>query len=170
MSHDPASDHRAAGPARARVAILTVSDTRDLATDKSGRLIQDLVEAGGHHVSERLLVKDEADEICATLLRLLQRADVDVALVTGGTGIASRDVTVDVVAEMIHKELTGFGELFRMLSFNEIGAAAMLSRAIAGTVDDKLVFVMPGSSAAVKLAMERLILPELVHSVGLLRQ
>jgi len=157
--------HRRAAPAHIRCAVLTISDTRTEDTDTSGRTISDLLQAQGHTVSARLLVTDDPDRIAAALDALLARDDVQVVLTTGGTGISRRDSTYEVVERMLEKRLDGFGELFRMISYGEIGAAAMLSRACAGLARGRAIFVMPGSEAAVHLAMEKLVLPELGHVV-----
>ena len=154
-----------------RCFVATVSDTRTIETDKSGRLIIDLLEKANHTCIEHTIVKDEMDEIKAMLTRAVENDKVDVILLTGGTGIAKRDVTIEVVEEMFEKTIPGFGELFRMLSYTEdIGSRALLSRATAGVVDEKVVVAMPGSSGAVKLAMNKLIIPELSHFVHELRK
>lgn len=153
-------------------AVLTVSDTRTEATDTGGQLIRDRLTEAGHRVLDHAICKDEPTEIRARLERWLARQDLHAILTTGGTGIARRDTTIEVVESLITVPLQGFGELFRMLSWHEVGAAAMLSRATAGLVvrepaagDDTLVFSMPGSTNAVKTAMEKLIVPELAHLV-----
>lgn len=144
--------------------VVTISDTRELATDKSGDFIEQYVTEHGHKVVERRIIEDETDQITKVVEEGADRDDVDVVLMTGGTGISKRDVTIETVEELFAKEITGFGELFRMLSYTEdIGSAAIMSRATAGVVEDTAVFAMPGSSGAVKLAMEKLILPELAH-------
>jgi molybdenum cofactor biosynthesis protein B len=143
--------------------VVTVSDTRTAADDRSGDLIAELLAAGGHAVAARALVPDEPTAVAAVVRELAARSDVAVVLLTGGTGVAPRDQTPEAIAALLTKELPGFGELFRMLSYQEIGAAAMLSRACAGMIDRTAVFLMPGSTAAVRLAMERLIVPELGH-------
>jgi molybdenum cofactor biosynthesis protein B len=159
------SDHRRTAPAAVRCAVVTISDTRTEATDTSGRAIADLLASAGHHVAARSLVPDDAARVRATLEDLLARADLDAILTTGGTGITSRDGTYEVVESLIDKFLDGFGELFRMLSYADIGPAAMLSRACAGLARGKILVSMPGSEAAVRLAMEKLVLPELGHLV-----
>ena len=160
------SEHRAQAEALGAVSVgvLTVSDTRDLSTDKSGQLIVDLVVEAGHNLAARRLVRDEPEQIRAAVLELCA-SGLDAVLSSGGTGIGARDQTSDVVGPLLEKELPGYGELFRMLSWEEVGSAAMLSRAVGGTVGRTLVFCMPGSSNAVRLAMTRLILPELRHLV-----
>jgi len=154
---------RAAGVGSAGVAIVTVSDSRDAASDRGGPRLAELVEAGEHRVVDRRLVRDDQSAIHATVRELLEAPDVDVVLVTGGTGVASRDVTLEAVRPLFDRELPGFGELFRALSWESIGAAAMLSRAAAGVSDGRAIFLLPGSPAALDLAMEQLILPELRH-------
>lgn len=150
--------------------VVTVSDTRTEETDKSGQLIKEVLQAAGHRIQAYHIIKDEPNEIRPLLEKLLARSDLEALIINGGTGIARRDVTFDVVSTMVEKLIPGFGELFRLLSHQEIGSAAMLSRAMAGTVGDKVVFSMPGSSGAVRLAMEKLILPEMGHIVYELRK
>ncbi len=160
-----ADEHRASGPKAVRVGVLTVSDTRDAHGDLSGALIRTLLESGGHVVAAQSIVKDERGAIASTVVDWTMEDQLDALIVTGGTGIASRDTTPDAVEPLFERVLPGFGELFRMLSFEEVGSAAMLSRAQAGVVRRKPVLLLPGSRNAVKLAMERLILPELRHLV-----
>ncbi|HLQ72494.1 MAG TPA: MogA/MoaB family molybdenum cofactor biosynthesis protein [Bacillota bacterium] len=149
-----------------RCLILTISDTRSMKTDKSGQLIQTLLCENDHEVVERKVIPDNMTVIRSSILEACRNPDIDVILTTGGTGISYRDVTIETIDEILDKELTGFGELFRMLSYTEdIGAAAMMSRAIAGSYKHKAIFAMPGSSGAVKLALNKLILPELSHVV-----
>ena len=158
-------EHKALAPLSVRCFILTVSDTRTEATDASGRVIAELLTAAGHVVAGRTIVKDEADLVRGTLERRLASSDVQAIITTGGTGITSRDSTYEVVSGLLQKRLDGFGELFRMLSFEQIGPAAMMSRACAGLVAGHIVVSLPGSEAAVRLAMERLLIPELGHLV-----
>lgn len=146
-----------------RVAVVTVSDTRTRANDTGGDLIEQRATGGGAVIVFRAIVKDEPDQIGALLDRIIAETDAQVVLFTGGTGIAPRDTTYDAIARRLEKVMPGFGELFRMLSYAEVGAAAMLSRAIAGTYRGKLVFCMPGSPNAVQVAMDKLIMPELQH-------
>jgi molybdenum cofactor biosynthesis protein B len=160
-----AEEHRQSAPPAVRCAVVTVSDTRTLENDTSGQLIVEVLKNAGHTVAEHVVVPDEPQPLREAVLRFAASAEVDAVLLTGGTGIAARDQTPDTIAELLTKELPGFGELFRMLSYEEIGAAAMLSRAVGGLVDGTLVLAMPGSTAAVRLAMEKLILPELPHLV-----
>lgn len=144
-----------------RVAVITVSDTRTLETDTSGGLAQELLEQAGHAASPREIVRDDLEQIRATLRRHIQDAAVDVVVATGGTGITARDVTPEALAPLVTKPIVGFGELFRMLSFEEIGPATIQSRAEAALCDTTLVFVLPGSTGAVRLAMEKIIVPQL---------
>jgi molybdenum cofactor biosynthesis protein B len=145
--------------------VVTVSDTRTEATDASGRTISDLLVNAGHVVVGRTIVKDDAELVKAAVERQLESPDVQAIITTGGTGISSRDSTFEAVEGLLNKRLDGFGELFRMLSFNEIGPSAMLSRATAGLASKKIVVALPGSEGAVRLALERLLLPELGHLV-----
>jgi molybdenum cofactor biosynthesis protein B len=163
-------EHRAHGPTRVRCLLVTVTDTRTEATDRSGQLAKGLVEAAGHEVVGYRIVRDEPAEVAALVGAVAAQAGADVVILNGGTGIARRDSTYEAVAGLIEKRLDGFGELFRMLSFQEIGPAAMASRASAGVVGGTLLFSLPGSTGAVRLALERLILPELGHLVGELRK
>lgn len=150
-------------------AVITVSDSRTTEDDKSGALMIDGLKAHGHPVEGYKIVHDDADQIVEAVIHFADR--VDVILLNGGTGITRRDGTYEALAPMIERPMPGFGELFRMLSFDEVGGAAMLSRASAGVFRNTLVFSTPGSTAAVRLAMDRLILPELRHLVWeLLRQ
>lgn len=168
MSAHPHTHH---APNEIRCKVMTVSDTRTKADDKSGRLIRELLEEQGYQVLGQEIVADEKKEIGRALLSGCRQQNIGVVLVTGGTGIAERDVTYEVVENLLEKELPGFGELFRMLSYSEdIGSAAMMSRAIAGVISSTAIFSMPGSSGAVRLAMKRLILPELSHVVSEIRK
>jgi len=144
---------------------VTVSDTRTLETDSSGRLISTLLEERGHRVSGRTLLKDEPGDVRQTVTALVNDSSVDVVITTGGTGITARDSTFEAIDGLLQKRLAGFGELFRMLSYHEIGAAAMLSRATAGLSGRTVILALPGSEHAVRLAMEKLVLPELGHLV-----
>ncbi len=159
-------EHKKEAPKTVNCKVITVSDTRDESTDKSGRLMMDMLEGAGHKIVDYVIVKDEEESIRHEILNGCGRDDIDAILLNGGTGIAKRDVTIETVQGLLDKEIVGFGELFRMLSYQEdIGSAAILSRAIAGVVNDQAVFSTPGSSGAVKLAMNKLILPELGHVV-----
>lgn len=164
-------EHKIEAPKQVACKVITVSDTRDKTTDKSGKLMMDLLEGAGHNVISYCIVKDEADELRTEVLKGCNDPEIDVVLINGGTGIALRDITIETVKALFDKEISGFGELFRMLSYQEdIGSAAILSRAVAGTIKDKAVFSTPGSSGAVKLAMNKLILPELGHVVRELKK
>jgi molybdenum cofactor biosynthesis protein B len=151
--------------------VITVSDTRDEQTDKSGRLMKELLAEAGHQTILYQIVKDEPTEITEAIHAGCAHPEVQVILLNGGTGISPRDTTYEAVKALLEKELPGFGELFRMVSYTEdIGSAAMLSRAIAGTYRGRAVFSTPGSTGAVRLAMTKLILPELGHVVRELRK
>ena len=163
----PRSDleHKASAPASVGCYVLTVSDTRTEATDTGGRAAADLLAAAGHRIAGRTIVKDDADQVRDVIGRQLANPDVQVIITTGGTGISSRDTTYEAVCGLLSKKLDGFGELFRMLSYEQIGSAAMLSRAVAGTTAGRVVVSLPGSEAAVRLALEKLVIPELGHLV-----
>jgi molybdenum cofactor biosynthesis protein B len=154
-----------------RCAVVTVSDSRTLETDESGALMKRLLEGAGHHIADYMLLKNDEPRVRDHVRSLLARDDVDAILLTGGTGLGSRDRTVEAVRPLLDKELPGFGELFRVVSFQEqIGAAAILSRAVAGGAQGKLIVSMPGSRAAVELALTRILLPELRHAIRELRR
>jgi molybdenum cofactor biosynthesis protein B len=148
------------------LAVVTVSDTRTVETDTSGALIVELAEAAGHRIVERKIVADEPDAMTPLLHSYRDRGDLDAVLMTGGTGISPRDQTFETVSALLTKPLPGYGELFRMLSYAEIGPACLMSRALGGLMGDKAVLVMPGSRAAVALAMTKIILPELPHIIS----
>jgi molybdenum cofactor biosynthesis protein B len=150
-------------------AVITVSDTRTVETDKSGQLIRELLSHTNHAILFYTIIKDEPAQIQTQMQQMRERRDIDAVIFNGGTGIAPRDTTYDALAQLLEKTLPGFGEIFRFLSYQEIGSRAFASRAVAGTYQGKLIFSLPGSSNAVRLAMEKLILPELVHLVGQLR-
>jgi molybdenum cofactor biosynthesis protein B len=164
--HKGLRDHRAHAPASVTCAVLTVSDTRTLETDAGGALAISLLEGAGHAVALRRLVRDEPAEIGAGLEEALAHPNVQGVVLTGGTGVAPRDRTPEAVEPYLDRVLPGFGELFRQLSYAEIGAAAMLSRALAGIAQGRIVFVLPGSRGALRLAFEKLILPEIGHLAG----
>ena len=157
--------HRADAPVSVRCAVLTVSDTRTPDSDTSGALIRDTLNFSGHTVVDYRIVPDEPDQIREILTDWIRRDDVRAILTNGGTGIAARDTTYDAISGMLEKRIDGFGELFRMLSWQEVGAAAMLSRAVAGVAGETLIVAMPGSTNAVRLALTKLIVPELGHLV-----
>src|SRR3954463_15784692 len=154
----------------ARCAIVTLSDTRTRENDKSGQRLREMLERAGHSIVDYQLCRDEPAELQPLLVALLAREDFDVILPNGGTGISRRDQTIGVVERHVDQPLPGFGELFRMLSWQQIGSGAMLSRALGGIAKGKLVFAMPGSTKAVELATEKLILPELKHLLAELRK
>lgn len=158
-------EHKQHAPGSVRCVVITVSDTRTTDTDTSGRAIVELLIGAGHTVVARSIVKDEPSDIRTAIERHLASLEVDVVITTGGTGITSRDTTFETVDTLLEKRLDGFGELFRMLSYQEIGAAAMMSRATAGLSARHILVALPGSQAAVRLAMEKLLLPELGHLV-----
>jgi molybdenum cofactor biosynthesis protein B len=158
-------EHHATSPTRLGCAVITISDSRTLETDTGGQTISELLTAAGHAVLAREIVPDEPVGLERLLTLLAARDGVDAILLTGGTGLSSRDQTFETVSRLLSKPLPGYGELFRMLSYQEIGAAAMLSRATAGLIGRRVVLTMPGSPAGVRLAMEKLILPELAHLV-----
>lgn len=164
MSQVPGK-HRREAPKAVRCAVVTVSDTRTLETDTGGQTAVDLLEQAGHPVVCREIMPDEPARMRELLSALEAREDVDAVLLTGGTGLGSRDQTFETVGALLSKPLPGYGELFRMLSYEQIGPAAMLSRAVGGLMDRTVVLSMPGSPAAVRLALEKLILPELGHLV-----
>jgi molybdopterin adenylyltransferase len=146
-------------------AVITVSDTRTPETDRSGQIIQQLLQNAGHHVSTYTIVKDEPVAIQDLLEYLEHQLELEAIIFSGGTGIAPRDTTYDIVSNWLTKTIPGFGEIFRYLSYQEIGSRAMSSRATAGVKNQKLVFSLPGSTNAVELAISKLILPELNHLI-----
>lgn len=155
--------HRANAPASVACAVVTVSDTRTVENDTGGATVVSLLEAAGHRVIGREIVRDEPDLIRNAISRFSGQENVDAILLTGGTGLSARDQTFETVSALFTKRIDGYGELFRMLSYQEIGAAAMLSRAVGGLIGSTILLTMPGSPAAVRLAMDKLILPELGH-------
>lgn len=165
-----AEEHRAYAPAFLGFGLITVSDTRAREDDVSGRVLRDGVAGAGHQVLDTALVADDVAAIRAAAVRMLERPGVDVVVLTGGTGLAPRDLTVEAVAPLFDRPVEGFGELFRMLSYQQVGAAAMLSRAAAGLARGRAVFVLPGSPKAVALALEALILPEAGHLLSQARR
>ena len=162
------SEHRKAAVAGVRCAVLTISDTRALETDLSGRAIVELLEGAGHVVAKRQILRDEPMEVHEAVVA--QLGGVEAIITTGGTGITSRDSTFEAIAGLLEKRLDGFGELFRALSYQEIGSAAMLSRATAGIARGTAIFILPGAENAVRLGMTKLILPELGHVAQELRR
>lgn len=165
------AEHKKVAPSKVHCKVITVSDTRNKDTDKSGRLMIEMLDKAGHSISDYVIVKDEAESIQTEVLKGCEDPKIDVVLTNGGTGIAKRDVTIETVQHLFDKDIPGFGELFRMLSYQEdIGSAAILSRATAGVVNNTGVFATPGSRGAVKLAMTKLILPEIGHVVSELKK
>ena len=159
------AEHKAQAPREVRCYVVTISDTRTEDTDTGGRAIIELLTAAGHRLVGRAIVKDDPEMIRGILERLLANPDVQVVITTGGTGITSRDSTYEAVSGLLDKRLDGFGELFRMLSYQQVGSAVMLSRACAGLAAGRIIAALPGSEAAVRLAMEKLLIPELGHLV-----
>jgi molybdopterin adenylyltransferase len=160
------AEHKEKGKKSVRCYVVTVSDTRDETTDQSGQLIKSLLDREGHPLGGYRIVKDEPDQIESLIREVLKQADVDAIIVNGGTGISPRDGTYEVIAKLLDKRLDGFGEIFRYLSYQDIGSAAVMSRAVAGTARGKVLISLPGSRGAVTLAMEKLILPEIRHMVS----
>lgn len=156
------SEHRKRGRG-VQVAVLTISDTRTEADDEGGRTLRELLERAGHEVVHRAILKDEPEDVRREVERLVASGTVRAVVTTGGTGISARDSTIEALEPLLEKRLDGFGELFRMLSYAEVGAAAMMSRALAGTVGGVVVVALPGSVDAVRLAVEKLLGPELGH-------
>jgi molybdenum cofactor biosynthesis protein B len=164
--HEPSSHahhHRQSAVAEVATAVITVSDTRTPETDTGGDRVAELLAGRGHPVVSREIVPDEPAAIAGALRAQLARDDVRAVILTGGTGVAPRDVTPEAVEPLLDRVVPGFGELFRALSYADIGSAALLSRALAGLASGRVVFVLPGSRGAVKLAMEKLVLPEIGH-------
>jgi molybdenum cofactor biosynthesis protein B len=159
-------EHRANAPTSVGCFVLTISDTRTVADDTSGDTIVEVLQQTGHRVAGRAIVKDDATQVRAAIRAQLENRDVQAVIMTGGTGIGARDTTYEAIDVMLEKRLPGFGELFRMLSYQEIGSAAMLSRACAGTINSRIIIALPGSQNAVRLAMTKLVAPELGHLVA----
>jgi molybdenum cofactor biosynthesis protein B len=164
-ARSPVADHKAHAPRAVRCVVCTISDSKTPETDTSGQLLQELLRGGGHEVVGYQLVRDEPSQVHGVIHTACINPGVQAVIFTGGTGITSRDSTFEAIDALLEKRLPGFGELFRMLSYQEIGSAAMLSRAQAGVRAGRLLFSLPGSPAACRLALERLILPELGHMV-----
>ncbi|SDJ04640.1 MogA/MoaB family molybdenum cofactor biosynthesis protein [Alteribacillus bidgolensis] len=165
------TEHRNEAPHTAACMIITVSDTRTKEDDKSGRLISEFLESANYTVQDHRIVKDEYEDIQQLIDNAAKDEKIDAVLLNGGTGIAKRDTTYEAVQKMLEKEIPGFGELFRYLSYVEdIGSAAILSRAVAGVYHDTAIFSMPGSSGAVRLAMNKIIIPELAHVIREVRK
>jgi molybdenum cofactor biosynthesis protein B len=166
---DSVAEHRKKSELSVGVAVITLSTSRSLNTDKSGDVIQQLLEANGHRVPVRKVLPDSRNILRATLRELVREKKVDAIITTGGTGLTPSDVTIEAVQGMLDKVLPGFNSLFMLLSYSQVKSAAMLSRALAGTMKGKIIFCLPGSPRACKLATESLILPELGHIFMLLR-
>jgi molybdenum cofactor biosynthesis protein B len=165
------SQHKKEAPKRVNCKVITVSDTRTKETDKSGGLIINMLQDSSHYVQDYQIVTDDYEVIYKAIKTGCLDKEIDVILLNGGTGIAKRDVTIEVVQNLVEKQITGFGEIFRMLSYLEdIGSAAILSRSIAGVYNNTAIFSMPGSRGAVKLAMEKIIIPEISHVVREIRK
>ena len=158
-------EHKSQGPQLIRCAVITVSDTRTLETDTGGQSVIDHLTRAGYEVVQREIIPDDPLRMRPLLDELCGRDDVDAILLTGGTGVTRRDQTFETVSTFLDKPMPGYGEIFRMLSFQEIGPAACLSRAVGGIARGKVVLTMPGSPAGVRLAMEKIIVPELPHFV-----
>ena len=156
-------EHQQQGPQSIRCAVITVSDTRSLETDTGGQTVIHHLTAAGHKIAAREIIPDDPARMQPLLLSLQARDDIDAILMTGGTGISSRDQTYETVTALLDKPLPGYGELFRLLSYQEIGSAAILSRAVGGLLGRKVLLTMPGSPAAVRLAMEKIIIPQIPH-------
>ena len=163
------TEHKGKAHRTVRCAVITLSDTRTEETDTSGRRIKDLLAEQGQPVVSYRILKDEPEQITAVVRALLAQSEVDAIITNGGTGIASRDTTFEAIQSLLEKEISGFGEMFRMLSYADIGASAMLTRATAGVANGKVIISLPGSTGAVELGMTKLVLPELGHMMFLLR-
>jgi molybdenum cofactor biosynthesis protein B len=159
------SEHDLRQKVMANFAVIIISDTRDEKTDESGKIAKTLITNDGHQVLAYKIISNNKTQIQTVVKEMLQNPKTNVIVTSGGTGISKRDITVDAVSELLEKKIEGFGELFRKISYEEIGEAAIISRAIAGTVNGKLIFCLPGSKNAVKLALSKLILPGLGHAL-----
>lgn len=157
-------EHRRKGPENVRCAVIVTSDTREAQTDRSGSMITQLLQGAGHEITDYRIVPNDATALANALEATAEGSQA--VVISGGTGVSKKDITVDVVEPLLEKRLSGFGELFRHLSYREIGSATIVSRAVAGTIGARVIFCLPGSEGAVKLAMRELILPEISHIVG----
>jgi molybdenum cofactor biosynthesis protein B len=164
------ADHKVHAPKQVRVFVVTVSDTRTEDNDTSGRAAKEMITAAGHVVAGYRILKDEPAQVAALVQQIVAERAADVIVTSGGTGVSTRDSTYEAIAGLLDKRLDGFGEIFRMLSWNEVGSRAMASRAVAGVHGKTLIFSMPGSTKAVRLAMEKLVAPELGHLAGELKK
>ena len=158
-------EHKEKAPQKVSCAVLTISDTRTEQDDESGKLITEKLSQNGHRVMFYSVLKNEADSIKRKIYELLRQEELQVIITSGGTGVSHRDITVDTISPILEKKLDGFGELFRFLSYQEIGTASILSRAIAGAAGGKVILCLPGSLGAANLAMDKIILPEIGHMV-----
>jgi molybdenum cofactor biosynthesis protein B len=158
-------EHLEQSKMRVTIAIVVISDSRTLNTDESGKVAADILRKKGHSVAEQLIVGNDRDAIAGALSGLTRRADIDAILTIGGTGIGKRDITVDALSPLMEKRLEGFGEMFRMMSYKEIRTGALMSRATAGVMGGKVVMCLPGSPEAIRLAIKRIIIPEIGHMV-----
>lgn len=163
------TEHKGKAHRTVRCAVITLSDTRTEETDTSGKRIKDLLAEQGQPVVAYRILKDEPEQLAAVVQALLAQPEVDAIITNGGTGIAPRDTTFEAIQDLLEKEISGFGEMFRMLSYEDIGTAAMLTRATAGVANGKVIISLPGSTGAVELGMTKLVLPELGHMMFLLR-
>jgi molybdenum cofactor biosynthesis protein B len=159
------SEHDLRQFVEANFAVIIISDTRDEKTDESGKIAKELIIDAGHEVKAYKIIPNDKAQIRNTVRELLKNPELNVIVTSGGTGISKRDITIDTLTELFDKRIEGFGELFRKLSYEEVGEAAMISRATAGAVNGKLIFCLPGSKNAVRLALTRLILPGLGHMI-----
>ena len=162
---DSVADHRAQGGQRCGCCVITVSDTRTVETDTGGALVVERLTAAGHEILRREIISDNPQPLIALLRQCESDANIQAVLLTGGTGIARRDQTFETVSGLLNKIIPGYGELFRSLSYAEIGSATILSRTVGGLMSQTVVLTMPGSPKAVKLAMNKIIVPELGHLV-----
>jgi molybdenum cofactor biosynthesis protein B len=160
-------EHKHGAPLRVTCAVLVASDTRTQQSDRSGPVIRRFLEQGGHVVAAHRIVPDDPERIAFSVRTWADDSTIDAVIVSGGTGISPRDNTYEAVSQLLTTRIDGFGELFRMLSYEAIGSAAMLSRAVAGLIGTTPVFALPGSPSACELALEKLIVPELGHTVSL---
>lgn len=167
---DAVDEHRGYAPNSLRFAVLTASDSRTEESDESGAMIAEMATGAGHQLIARSIVSDEVEQIRQSVAAAVDNHGADVVVLNGGTGISSRDISIDAVSPLFDRVIEGFGEIFRALSYQQVGAAAMLSRATAGVIGRSVVFVVPGSPKAVELAMTSLILPEAAHLIGQLRR
>ena len=158
-------EHKQKSPKSVSCTVLTISDTRTEQDDESGRLIRQTLSENGHRVTSHCILKNEADSIKRKIHELLKEEGLQVIIATGGTGVSHKDITTDTIAPILEKKLNGFGELFRFLTYNDIGTASIMSRAIAGVIEGKVIFCLPGSPEAINLAMDKIILPEIGHLV-----